>query len=324
MTFQSIYAPYIEQYLKFKRSLGFKLRDIDYIFAQFDRLAIMQGEQSIGITKELSDAWCGKWPNEKAGTRYARVSQLSLFGRFLGDIGFPSYIPEVPKFQTRDRFTPYIFSKKEISSLLIALDHFVPDRITHDSAYLMMPALLRVLYGTGIRLGEALSLKDTEVDLTGKCIAVKQSKNGTERMVPLSDSLVNTCLHYKAKKQRQIAIKSDLFFIKQNGSPCGKHTAYTAFRNALWNAGIPHKGKGLGPRLHDLRHTFACHALVAMMESGLDIYHSLPVLSTYLGHRTLESTDKYVRLTAEMFPHLLKKVNETCAYIFPDIKNKDL
>jgi integrase/recombinase XerD len=159
MKMQGLYKPYIEQYLDFKRSLGYKLRDVEYIFIQFDRLTIVKSERSIGITKELSDEWCEKRPNESLGTRYARVSQLSLFARFLCEIGIPSYIPEVPRFQTRDAFVPYIFSKDEIGSIFSEIDRFVPENITPDAAYAMMPTLFRLLYGTGLRLGEALELE---------------------------------------------------------------------------------------------------------------------------------------------------------------------
>lgn len=323
MKIQSIYAPYIKQYLELKRSLGFTLRDVEYIFYQFDRLTITRGEKLIGITKEFSDVWCKKSQNETDGTRYARVSQLSLFARFLCNIGFPSYVPKVPPFKSS--FTPYIFSKNEIALIFSASDHFVPDKIVHDSSYMMMPTLFKLLYGTGLRLQEALSLEEKDVNVEDKYIIVRQSKNGTERMVPVSDSLADVCRQYRDQKRLWTAghIKSKLFFVKNDNSPCGRGTPYLLFRQILWKIGIPHKGKGLGPRLHDLRHTFACHALAEMAESGLDLYHSLPVLSTYLGHRTLESTNKYVRLTAEMYPNLLKNVNDVCSYVFPELKNNE-
>jgi integrase len=318
MRFLGIYASHIAEYLKLKRNLGFKLRDAEYVFVMFDRLTVERDETSIGITKELSDAWCEKRPNETDGTRYNRISSLSLFARFLCDTGFPSYVPEVPRFKTS--FVPYIFSKDEMASIFSACDRNFPGRITHSSQHIMMPVLFRLLYSTGLRLGEALSLGEKDVDLTERHVTVKHSKNETERIVPISESLTDVCLQYKARKTLlKKYYTSNLFFIKNDGTPCGQHTASSTFRKVLWKAGIPYKGKGIGPRLHDLRHTFACHSLVAMTESGLDLYSSLPVLSTYLGHRTLESTDKYVRLTAEMYPGLLNK-EEICAYVFPELK----
>ena len=321
MRFQGIYAPHIVEYLKLKRDLGFKLRDAEYVFVMFDRLTVERDEASIGITKELSDAWCEKRPNETDGTRYNRISSLSLFAKFLCDTGFPSYIPEVPRFKTS--FVPYIFSKDEIASIFSTCDHFLSGRLSHNSPQIMMPVLYRLLYSTGLRLGEALSLEEKDVNLIEKHVTVRHSKNGTERIVPISDSLTDVCLQYKSRKtllKKHFA--SNLFFVKNDNTPCGQHTASSTFRKVLWKAGIPYKGKGIGPRLHDLRHTFACHSLVAMTESGMDLYSSLPILSTYLGHRTLESTDKYVRLTAEMYPDLLNK-EEICAYVFPELRQEE-
>ena len=158
MRFQGIYAPHIAEYLKLKRNLGFKLRDAEYVFAMFDRLTVERGETSIGITKELSDVWCIRRPNEKDGTRYNRISSLSLFARFLCARGIPSYVPEVPRFKTS--FVPYIFSKDEIGRIFSACDHILPKSISPNGPHIMMPVLFRLLYSTGLRLGEALSLAE--------------------------------------------------------------------------------------------------------------------------------------------------------------------
>lgn len=318
----NIYAPYIEQYLSFKRNLGSKLKTEASVLGQFARLTT-HTNQSAGITKMMSDAWCERRTHETYSNRYARVVHLRQFARFLSDVGIPSYIPELPKFQSS--FTPYIFSKDQIASFFLVSDHYVPYQINYNSAYLMMPSLFRLLYATGLRLGEALRLKEKDVNLTEKYLIVRQSKNGMERIVPISDSLANVCLQYQDSKKTFVRkqIASDLFFVKRDQCGCNNSTAYQAFRQILWRTGIPHQGRGLGPRLHDLRHTFACHALNAMVESGLDLYHSLPVLSAYLGHQSLAATNKYVRLTSEIFPDLLKTVNDTCGFIFPTLKNID-
>ena len=321
MRFQGIYAPHIEEYLNLKRNLGFKLRDAEYVFAMFDRLTVERSEKSIGITKELSDVWCKKRPNEADGTKYDRVSKLSLFARFLCDMGFPSYIPKIPRFKTS--FAPYIFSKQEIAAIFSACDHFVPGRISYNAAHSMMPVLIRLLYGTGLRLGEALALKEKDINLAEGHVIIRQSKNGTERIVPISNSLADAFSYYKDKKAlRTDRSANSLFFVKRDHTPCSRYTASGTFGKILWKAGIPYKGKGIGPRLHDLRHTFACHAFSAMTELGLDLQNSLPILSTYLWHRTLESTEKYVRLTIEMYPDLLNKEKEYCARVFPKLEKE--
>lgn len=323
MTFKSIYAAHIEKYIEYKRNLGFTLRDVEYVFVQFDRLALQREENIVGITKDLSDAWCTKRPNETDGTRYDRVSKLSLFARYLCNSGYASYIPEIPKFKTS--FIPYVFTKNEIGCLLVASDNYSATKITPDSPSLMIPTLFRVLYGTGLRIGEAIELLDKDVHIDERYVIVRQSKNGTERIVPLSESVSKACEEYRALRRTRIGNKRvcELFFVKNNNTHCSQGAAYKAFRDTLRIARIPHGGKGTGPRLHDLRHTFACHSLTQMIKMGIDLYQAMPLLSTYLGHRTIESTEKYVRLTAEMHPGLLKDVEDVCKYVFPRLKTTD-
>jgi integrase len=323
MTFKSIYGTHIKNFIEFKRNLGFTLRDVEYVFIRFDRLVVQRGEKIVGITRELSDEWCVKRPNESDGTRYDRVSKLSLFAGYLRDMGYESYIPEVPRFKTS--FIPYIFTKDEIRAVLAVSSEYKPNKIMPDSPSLMIPTLLKVLYGTGLRIGEAIGIPDKDVNTNEKYIIVRQSKNGTERIVPLSKSVSDACVQYRILKKDKIKSKTEceLFFVKNNNTHCSQGAAYKSFRDVLRLAGIPHGGKGSGPRLHDLRHTFACHSLAQMVESGMDLYQAMPLLSTYLGHRTIESTEKYVRLTAEVYPGLLKDIEKVCEFVFPRLKPTD-
>jgi len=320
--FRSIYAPHIKNYIEFKQALGFSLSKVEYVFIQFDRLVLQREEKEVGITKELSDILCAKRPNESDGTRYDRVTKLSLFARYLNNMGYPSYIPEIPKFKSS--FIPYIFTKEEISSILTASDMFCAYKPMPDSYTLVMPTILRVLYGTGLRIGEAVNLLENDVNLSEKYLRIRQSKNGTERIVPISDSVADTCKKYQVLKKTKIRgnIQCKLFFVKDNNTQCCPSSVYRIFRDILRLAGISHRGKGFGPRVHDLRHTFACHSLAQMMESGLDLYQAMPFLSTYLGHRTIESTEKYVRLTAEIYPGLLNDVENICSFVFPRLNTK--
>ena len=107
------------------------------------------------------------------------------------------------------------------------------------------------------------------------------------------------------------------FFVSPDGTNCRQGSVYNWFRKSLVISGIPHIGDHQGPRVHDFRHTFAVHSLVQMAKSGLDLYYSLPLLSTFLGHKSLDATEQYVRLTVEMYPDLLKDEKGICAYVFP-------
>ena len=191
-----------------------------------------------------------------------------------------------------------------------------------DSCIFCMPALIRLLYCTGLRLGEALAMKMEDVNLDENYLRVMDSKNGKQRIIPISDSLASVCKEY-VMYRNQLPLgkrKSGYFFIKLDGSKCG-YSIGKWFKKCLNKASIPYIGRWQGPRIHDLRHTFAVTSLANMAESGIDLYASLPILSSYLGHQSLKATDHYVRLTANMYPELIKDVDMICLDVFPKFRN---
>ena len=66
----------------------------------------------------------------------------------------------------------------------------------------------------------------------------------------------------------------------------------------------PERGKGkVGPRVHDLRHAFVCHRMLAWYREGVNPQSRLPFLSTYLGHKDINSTLIYLTITQELLQH---------------------
>ena len=316
-----IYAPYIRQLIDFKRSLGFKYVTEEIIYSLFDRVSIEFGETKVGISKELSDKWCERKNNESESYWIHRSACLARLSSYLCKIGIRSYIPQLPKH--RSTFVPFVFSKNEMESVFAAADALRDKRKMMNSMIFVMPVLIRLLYGTGLRIGEALALRNLDVNLTDNFIVVRDSKNGKQRMIPISESLSAVCREYIHHRNDLPLLKSeeDCFFISLNGSSCSSDTVYRRFRDILKIAGIPFSGNHFGPRVHDLRHTFAVTSLAQMAESGIDMYSTLPILSTFLGHQSLRATDTYVRLTAEMYPGLLKNIDMVCLNLFPEIKS---
>ncbi len=111
----------------------------------------------------------------------------------------------------------------------------------------------------------------------------------------------------------------DYFFMQLGRQPITCDSVYRRFREILWESGISHGGKGKGPRLHDLRHTFAVHTLKRAVDRGTDVYCALPILSTYMGHASIEATSQYVRLTADAFPGIRSTLEQTCRYVIPEV-----
>jgi len=316
INYYSIYKPFIEEFIILKRNLGYKYINIEYPFMKLDQLAYVMEETSIGLSKELCEQWCKRQPNESEKTLYNRIQILRQFSSFLLSINYSSYLPALPKIT--NTYTPYIYTKEELSTIFNVCDNLKIHSTCYNSLVLILPSLFRLLYGSGLRLGEALALSCKDVDLPQQCIILRNCKNGTDRLVPLSNSLTQVIGDYmEHRKHFPMRRNIDLLFVHPNGDCCYNHTVYNWFRKILSKAGIAHKGKSLGPHIHDVRHTFSVHSLAKMAEDGIDLYYSLPVLSCYLGHSSIASTDRYVRLTADMYPSIMTKINKVCPYLFP-------
>ncbi|HOH14342.1 MAG TPA: tyrosine-type recombinase/integrase [Bacteroidales bacterium] len=316
--FYSIYGPSIKEFLAVKRSLGFKYQAAEYELGKFDKIALKRDEASIGITKELVVEVCDKQTNESEKSRNNRIQVVRQFAFYLNDTGHTSYVPKLPPF--RSSYTPYIFTKEEVLRFFCICDQIKANNRNPRTVMFFLPVLFRLLYATGIRTGEAMSLSINDVDVERNNLKIRDSKNGKERLIPFSESLSENLQDYlKYRNQRPIVKGINHLFVHPAGGISTSYIAYKWFRKILFRSGISHQGKGAGPRVHDFRHTFAVHSLVSMCEQGLDLYYSLPILSTYLGHQSLAATDKYVRLTAEMYPSLIKSVNKVCPHIFPEL-----
>jgi len=322
--YYSIYGPLIEKFIDLKKKLGYKYSGGSFQLGRFDKFAAARDEAEIGIAKELAEEWGKKAPNESDSNRYIRIEIIRQFSLFLCQLGYNSYVARLPRFNSS--YTPYIFSQEQIKALFAACDTLRHSTCQSRSTIFTVPALFRLLYGTGIRISEALALLAADVHLQEKYIVLRRCKNGKDRLVPISDSVAEVCkdyLKYRDHFARLNPNGSKCFFINPGGNSCQVRSAYCWFRKILYKAGISHNGKGLGPRLHDLRHTFSVYSLAKMAESGLDLYYSLPILSAYLGHQSLVATEKYVRLTADMYPSVVENANKLYPFLFPDLFNSN-
>ena len=322
--YKSIYAPFFKQFIAIKKGLGFVPLRTAWIFLELDKFFLHKKVKEIGITKEQIEQWRATRINDAPPTIYAKYSILSQFCKYMCKAGYNCYIPRLPSTNPKDSFTPHIFTNQEMVNIFHACDQFELYDKHMSTTLFMMPAMIRLLYGTGLRISEALSLKNKDVDFDKQCLYVRKSKNGDERIAPLSETLAKVLQQYLHYRNRmpvpRINDRDRYFFVSPAGASCLQGTVYKWFRKALAASGILHQGNHKGPRVHDLRHTFSVHSLVKMSKSGLDLYYSLPFLATCLGHKSLQSTDRYVRLTAEIYQDLLKDEKGICAYIFPKTK----
>ena len=179
-----------------------------------------------------------------------------------------------------------------------------------------MAVLLRLLYGCGLRVSEAVGLLCRDADLEKGILTIREAKNGRDRLIPVSESLLKRMRTYRNDTAYWLR-ENDFFFPAPDRTILSPNTVYHRFRKILWDAGIPYNGKGNGPRLHDIRHTFAVHTLQKWVEQGEDLTSMLPVLSVFMGHKSMRATSQYLRLTAELYPNVVRQVETSCAYVIP-------
>lgn len=303
----------ISDYICFKRSLGYKYDIEEGILYNFSAFTINYTVTGYEIPTQMIEDWLSLRKGEKSKTQRTRFHCTLQVLRYAREHGYRVVLPEIPKFHVTE-YIPYIFSKCEVEKLFYASDHIkpYPGSLRHVKA----PVLLRLIYGCGLRASEAANLKTNDVDFTLRTITIREGKLKKDRIVPLSDSLAKIMQQYYLRFCQ--SSESDSYFFKgKYRQKLNRSMIYYWFRYCLEKAGIHHYGKGKGPREHDLRHSFCIHSLQKMQAQGIDLYAFLPVLSTYLGHVSIYATQRYLRLTAEFYPDLLKQVNETCSGIIP-------
>lgn len=313
------FAEELKRFLEQKRALGYKYGIESWMLKDFDRYTKEKDCHESNLSEEVIVEWAKKRPNETSGkTSYSRYSLMRQLGLFLVHNGkIDVFVPELPR-KPPSGFAPYIFTHGEIKKLFSVLDSWDTDGHRSD-IFNAMPVLFRMIYGCGLRISEALDLLNDDVDLDVGTIHIINSKFMKERLLPMSDSLLAVCRKYVAKKEP--SEKNDFFFQQRNGTQFTRRRIYSYFRQAIFECGIPHKGRTASVRVHDLRHTFAVHSLNKLEKENIDVYAALPSLSAYMGHSNLSSTSTYLRLTAEVFPDILQQVEQ---YFNMDNKEKNI
>lgn len=217
--FRSSMAPHINEFIAFKRSLGYKYREQERCLLNFDRFVLDQGYTGLGLTKEITDKWAENPHNAALLTMYSKIAVVRQFAEHLRYQGVTTYIPKLPKYP-KNTFIPYIYSHQEINDIFRSCDSLRMQQRNLDSCILIIPCIIRLLYGTGIRINEALSLLNKDVDTDTKCLTIRDSKNGKDRLVPISNSLTLVCLDYINQRNKIPLMGLDLdrapFFILTN------------------------------------------------------------------------------------------------------------
>jgi integrase len=313
--FQQIVDAYIQE----KRFLGLKFDKAAQVLRRVVVLQLQLDQGAPLLSRKTVETWIEKTPWESEVNRNHRISTVRDLGKYMVRMGYAAYVVPARFAPVQEyMYVPYIFSDQELGLLLNNIDALCKDSPS-EHARLVFPLVFRILVGCGFRITEALNIEKQDVDLENGTLLLINTKDEKERIVPIADSLCEACCKYSFSVQFvRGANESKYFFPNPEGKAYVAYTAYARFRQALWLAGISHGGRGRGPRLHDLRHTFAVRVLNKWVREGKNLTTALPYLSVYMGHVGLKATQHYLKLTAEMFPQLVKTVEEAYGWVIPE------
>lgn len=299
----------IQTFIEEKRILGYKYEKEARVFWEFDRFLVKQGVTSPALSQEVVELWISKRPNEKRKNQRWRLNFTKRFINYLNLNGYDAYYPDVKISSSDDVcFVPYIFSNNEISALLNYFNDMKPSR-QYPNGHIVIPMLFLTLICCGLRSGEAATLKVKDVDIENGILTIRNAKHGKNRSIPVSEGMKVKYAEYY-KKLHTDSDGEDYFFPNARNNCHHTHVIADRFKEALWNCGIPYRGRGYGPRVHDLRHTFAVRSMQKIRKNKGSNLNALPYLSAYLGHYNMNKTQHYLHLVADVFPEMIEKEQE--------------
>lgn len=330
--YRSSMASHFTEYHEWRVSLGYRAEDTKYTFSQLDQFLQSIDYKEDTLTEDVYNQWVASIVHLKQTTIYLRQITYIKFAKYLNHKGVKCFVPYTPRHQS-SHVEQYIYTEDEMKAIFNAADGIRVQNKRASQIAISIPALLRTLYSTAMRISEALDLKNRDVDFDKHVIVINNAKNHHQRYAPINESLeavLRQYIFYRNKiKKEDIAHPDRAFFVASDGKRLNRTNPYIHFQTILEVAGIPFKGGKEGPHIHHLRHTACVHAFMKMRKVGYDMYCSLPLLSTFMGHRNIYGTEHYLRLTEEMYPEIMEMdaqntgiikeyINQVMSYLYDE------
>lgn len=315
--FNSILSNEIQSYIGGVRNSGRSITSHEVHLGSLDRYLIKVNHDSKEITEPIAAGWL---KSRKAKPNYQSniLCYYRGFANYLMAHGIMAYIPDSP--YTEHTYLPYIYSDEEIDRIFCVCDN-LKARYKDCRTPIMMPMLLRLLYGTGMRLGEALHLTMAQLNLNNECITLLRTKNNRERIVPIHHELTEILLKYAVAMDILEKPESPVFPNKKGGFFTSRW-AQDWFEVILDKAGIRDikiHSRERGPCLHSFRHGYAYLAVKQSRANGMTFEEAIPFISTYLGHKDVTDTDYYLKFSYTLFEEEQNTFSSYTAGMFPEV-----
>jgi integrase len=249
------------------------------------------------------------------------IGHLRHFARYLYALGIPAYEPEFLK--AHSDFVAYTFTDEEFTAIIMAADNFAAIKSRANSTSYVFPVLLRILYGCGLRIGEALNIRWSDINFDNKTIFIREAKNLKQRIVPMHSSLADVL---KLFHLQQVNDKPDVELLfesnQKHGEPYLDWTFREWFLIILEHAGIAvHRkepfDRSISP--HTLRHYFTYKSFLQSETNGRSLEETAHFLAVYLGHDSFQGTEKYLSTDYTVYESSQKRMNDSIGGLFPEV-----
>lgn len=290
----------IEEYITYKRSLGYRIAvEAEELrrFAAFTRSIGYDGS----LTNEIAVQWASLKSEYSRVYMAKRLETVHTFAKYITTFDIHAQIPQIGMFgKCHNRVSPHIYTDKEVSLLMGEAEKlYSPDNIRART----VSTAIGLLRSTGLRVSELTLLKNEDVRLNDGILFIHGSKFKKDRIVPLHPTATEELANYHDFIVGKLGQRdnADYFFVSSRGQRFNTRAFEYAFRliRPILREGTT-QSKTRNFRLYDLRHTFACETIRHWLESGEDVNHKLHLLSTYMGHVKPADTYWYLSATPEL------------------------
>ena len=288
--------------------------------ASFDKYLMTHCSAERIITETTINGWL-RTLTGKTSSKANEIISIRMFLRHLQTFGVPVHIPITPK--VSDDYIPYIFSDAELGRIFAAADDFrVTKGQNNPHMQIEFPMILRLLYGCGLRIGETLALRMKDVDLVGGVITILHAKKDKQRLVPMSLTLTDVLRHYCLAMGIVGTPDAFVFPNADSSKPVSIRSIRSKFDVIAKNLGVTlneRERHERGPCMHCFRHVFVFKSFAKAEREGRSIDDSIPFLSIYLGHDSLNETEKYLKFSSEMYPEAHELFEDYAGGVFPGV-----
>ncbi|NOX96276.1 MAG: tyrosine-type recombinase/integrase [Alphaproteobacteria bacterium] len=291
---------HFDDYLRTRRILGYDLAFTERVLRKFTAFADDSGADR--ITGDLFLQWKTNYGSANNNTWSTRLGMVRGFAGWLQGIDPRHEVPPAGLIVGKlVRARPYIYAPDQIAEIVAEAERLTSDYGLRGKTCSTLFGLIAV---TGLRVSEAVGLNDGDVDLEDAVVTVHRGKNGRSRFVPIKACTLERLAAYRMECERLLGQTPASFFRLEGGQRPSDCTIRYNFACVCQRIGLrdrqAYNRHGRGPRIHDLRHTFAVRTIIDWYRNGLDADRQMAKLSTYLGHSSPEHTYWYIEAVPEL------------------------